>query len=234
MDGSNPTSAERRGLEASALVEAAKGGDVQAFEELYNRYRQRIYALALHLTGRPSDADDITQDAFLKAYKKIDSFEGRSEFFTWLYRIALHRALNVKRNRKKRPTVGMDDPRVSAAIAVDAYGDPQRALELQERYAKLLASFDNLSPSLRTTVVLTTLQGLSYKEAAIVLNTTEGTVAWRVHEARRKLKDAIRRLEKEPTPQRFVLRARRITASSDVAGRLEHALSNWSSIPAPG
>ena len=207
------------------MVDAAKGGDQRAFEALFRRYRPRIYALALHLTGRPSDAEDITQDAFLKAYSKLPEFEGRSEFFTWLYRIAVHRALNVKRNRGRRTLVGLDDPRVSAAIEVDAHGDPRRALELQERYAHLLAAFDRLSSVLRTTVVLTTLQGLSYKEAAVVLETSDGTVAWRVHEARRQLREHMERLQREPTPKAVKLRARRISEEHDVGDRLEQIVA---------
>jgi RNA polymerase sigma-70 factor, ECF subfamily len=201
---------QQRAREASSLVDAAKAGDARAFDELVRRYRPRIFALALHLTGRPSDADDITQDAFIKAYSRLADFEGRSEFFTWLYRIALHRALNVKRDQGRRRAVGLDDPRVTAAVAVDAEGDPRRALELQEGYAHLLGAFDRLSSVLRTTVVLTTLQGLSYKEAAVVLDTTEGTIAWRVHEARKKLRESIEHLRKEPTPISLFERARRI------------------------
>ncbi len=225
--------AERRGREAAALVRAAKGGDRGAFEELVRRYRPRIYALALHLTGRPSDAEDITQDAFLKAYSKLGEFEGRSEFFTWLYRIALHRALNVKRNRGRRRSAPLDDPRVAAAVAVDAQGDPRRALELQESYAHLLAAFDGLSPLLRTTVVLTTLQGLSHREAAVVLGTTEGTVAWRVHEARRQLKATMARLQREPTPTHFHARARKISQEHDPGRRLEQAIAALMPEPAP-
>lgn len=222
-DRERTTGAEQRGLEASALVTQAKAGDPRAFEELYRRYRPRIYALALHLTGRPSDADDITQDAFLKAYEHLPGFEGRSEFFTWLYRIALHRALNVQRDRGRRATVALDDPRLTAALAVDAAGDPRRAVELQEVYAHLLAAFDALSPLLRTTVVLTTLQGLSYKEVAVVLGATEGTVAWRVHEARRQIRAHMERLQSEPAPEHIRARARRIRGEDDVA-KLEQAI----------
>lgn len=181
------TDAERRGAEAAELVARAKGGDVKAFDELVRKYRDRVHSLALHLTGDASEADDITQDAFLKAYQKLPSFEGRSEFFTWIYRITLHRALNAKRDRRRRTTVPLDDPRLVAAIAVDAKGDPERALQLRDRYRALLQAFDRLSPLLQTTVVLTALQGLSYKETAVVLQSTEGTIAWRVHEARRKM-----------------------------------------------
>ncbi|MCB9660465.1 MAG: sigma-70 family RNA polymerase sigma factor [Polyangiales bacterium] len=214
-DERGPQGAEARGREAAELVAAAKAGDQRAFEALVIRYRPRIYALALHLTGSPSDADDITQDAFLRAYARLPEFEGRSQFFTWLYRIALHRALNIKRNRGRRPTTPLDDPRITAAVAVDAAGDPARTLELQEAYGHLLAAFDRLSPMLRTTVVLTTLQGLNYSEAAVVLDTTEGTIAWRVHEARKKLRDEMTRLLKDPTPVEAKRRARRISHMRD-------------------
>lgn len=218
------TTTARQAREASALVEAAKAGDSRAFDELVRRYWPRIFALALHLTGRRSDADDITQDAFIKAYSRIQEFQGRSEFFTWLYRIALRRALNVKRDQGRRRAVGLDDARVAAAVAVDAEGDPRRALELQERYTHLLMGFDRLSSLLRTTVVLTTLQGLSYKEAAVVLDTTEGTIAWRVHEARRQLREAIERFQHEPSPAGWLERARRVREHDRAEGGTEPLL----------
>jgi RNA polymerase sigma-70 factor (ECF subfamily) len=200
-----PTAAERsraeaRGAEASALVEAARDGDPRAFDALVRRYRPRIFALALHLTGSRSEADDITQDAFLRAYRNLGRFQGRSEFFTWLYRIALNRALNVKRAKRRRITLSLDDPRLTLALEVDGGGDPRRVLELRETYTLLLRAFDGLSTLLRTTVALTLLQGLSYKEAAVVLETTEGTVAWRVHEARRRMKAMMAKALKDPTP----------------------------------
>jgi RNA polymerase sigma-70 factor (ECF subfamily) len=213
------TEAEQRGAEAAELVARAKAGDVAAFDDLVRKYRPRVYALALHLTGQASDADDITQDAFLKAYHKLPEFEGRSEFFTWIYRITLHRALNARRDRKRRQTVPLDDPRLVAAIEVDSDGDPCRAAQLRDRYRALLEALDQLSPLLQTTVVLTTLQGLSHKEAAVVLDTTEGTIAWRIHEARRKMKSYLDNLEAEPA------RANRRPMSDSAVFRLEKALA---------
>ena len=224
----NLSEAELRGMEASALVEAAKAGEPKAFDALVRRYRRRIFALALHLTGSRSQADDITQDAFLRAYKNIHRFEGRSEFFTWLYRIALNRALNIRRNNRKRITMSIDDPRLTFALEVDANGDPRRALELRETYTMLLRSFDHLSPLLRTTIALTLLQGLSYKEAAVVLETTEGTIAWRVHEARRKMRECMQKALKDPTPVERVKVAelnRRRRAEPKAPPTLEGALA---------
>jgi RNA polymerase sigma-70 factor (ECF subfamily) len=210
--------AQRRGAEAAELVARAKAGDAKAFDELVRKYRPRVYSLALHLTGQASDADDITQDAFLKAYHKLPEFEGRSEFFTWIYRITLHRALNSKRDRKRRRTVPLDDPRLVAAVAVDSHGDPERAVQLRDRYRALLEAFDQLTPLLQTTVVLTTLQGLSYKEAAVVLETTEGTIAWRIHEARRKMQGYLDRLDMSAA------RAKRRPMTDSAIFRLEKAL----------
>jgi RNA polymerase sigma-70 factor, ECF subfamily len=196
---------EFRAREAEHLVDAARRGDARAFDALVKRYRHRIFALALHMTGSPSDADDITQDAFVRAFNNIHKFEGRSEFFTWLYRIALNRALNVRRDRNRRRTADLDDPRVTVAVAVDSGGDPARALELRQGYAMLVRAFDKLSPLLKTTIALTMMQGLSYPEAAVVLETTEGTIAWRIHEARKQMRVALDAALKDPTPVRLVL-----------------------------
>ena len=177
--------------QVDVLVERARGGDSAAFGRLVERFRPRIYALGLHLTGSRAEADDIAQEAFLRAWNRIGSFEGRSQFFTWIYRIAVNRALNGRRDGKRRESVGLDDPRVQAAIAVDAYGDPRRAVELKQSYTRLVAALDALSPTLRSTVVLVALQGLSHDEAGVILGCPSGTVAWRMHDARARLRAAI-------------------------------------------
>lgn len=199
---------------AATLVALAKAGDQAAFGELVRRYRPRIFALALHLTGRESDADDIAQEVFLRAYRALDSFEGRSEFFTWVYRMAVNRSLNARRNRKRRGETTMDDPRVNLAVAVDADGDPVRAAELRRTYALLVAELDRLPAPMRTSVVLVALQGLSHAEAAVVQKCSPGTVAWRIHEARERL-----RLCLEPKPQPLIKKRRPL--SDDLARLLD-------------
>lgn len=179
------------GDKTEKLVKRAQSGDRSAFDDLVRRYRARIYALTLHLTGSRSEADDITQDVFTRAYQQLHTFAGRSEFFTWLYRIAVNRSLNARRDTARRRTSGLDDPRVQAAVAVDAYGDPRRAAELRQTYARLVTALDRLSPTLRSTVVLVALQGLSHDEAAAVLGCPAGTVAWRIHEARNQLRASL-------------------------------------------
>jgi RNA polymerase sigma-70 factor (ECF subfamily) len=184
---------------AAVLVRRAKAGDRAAFGELVRRYRERIFALALHLTGCESDADDIAQEVFLRAYRKLDQFAGRSEFFTWVYRIAVNRALNARRNSKRRGETGLDDPRLTKAVAADASDDPVLAAELRRTYARLLHALDRLPPAMRTTVVLVALQGLSHGEAAVVQDCSPGTIAWRIHKAREHLRRALTRT-RYPTP----------------------------------
>ncbi len=184
------THAEREAATASALVDAAKAGDQRAFESLVRRYRKRIYALALHITGSASEADDIAQEVFLKAYRALAEFEGRSQFFTWVYRMTVNRSLNARRDRARRGEEP-DDPRLELAVAVDARSNPARATELRQTYARLLRALDGLPVDMRTTVILVSLQGMSHGEVAVVQAVSEGTIAWRMHEARRRLNEAM-------------------------------------------
>lgn len=183
--------AEREAATANALVAAAKAGDKGAFEMLVQRYRKRIFALALHITGSSNEADDITQEVFLKAYRALPEFEGRSQFFTWVYRMTVNRSLNARRDRARRGEDTIDDPRIELAIAVDARSNPSRAAELRQTYVRLLRALDSLPADMRTTVILVSLQGMSHGEVAVVQNVSEGTIAWRMHEARRRLHEAM-------------------------------------------
>ena len=185
------THAEREAATATALVAAAKAGDARAFESLVRRYRKRIFALALHMTGSASEADDIAQEVFLKAFRALPQFEGRSQFFTWVYRMAVNRSLNQRRDRARRGEDPLDDPRVELAVAVDARNNPGRAAELRQTYALLLEALDSLPPEMKTTVVLVALQGLGHGEAAVIQECPTGTIAWRMHKARERLHRAL-------------------------------------------
>ncbi len=183
------TPAQREAATAALLVARAKAGEPHAFDALVRRYRKRIFALALHLSGSESDADDIVQDVFIRAFRALDQFEGRSEFFTWVYRLTVNRSLDARKTSTRRSESSIDecDPRIERAILVDAGDDPQRAAELRQTYARVLRALDALPPDMRTTVVLVRLQGLSNVEAAVVQVCPRGTIAWRLHEGRRRL-----------------------------------------------
>lgn len=174
------------------LVEKAQQGDRSAFGELVKRHQKKVYATTLQMTGNHGEADDLAQETFLRAFQAVDRFDGRSEFSTWLYRIAINLTINhLKRRAKTRPA-DESDPRVAGALAASAQkGDPASEVELRRFYARLAAALDELPDNLRATVVLVSLQGLPHRVAAEVLGCSEGTVSWRVHQARKLLREAL-------------------------------------------
>lgn len=171
-------------------LEEARAGDRAAFGKLLRAYQPRVHRLALQLTGNSGDADDVTQETFLRAYRAIAGFDGRAELFTWLYRICVNVALNLRRSRK-RVLTDVDDPRVPEPVSEGAGADPARSASDAQAYRALAKAMDGLSESLRVTLVLACVDGVPYAELAQVLGCSEGTVAWRVHEARRKLREAL-------------------------------------------
>jgi RNA polymerase sigma-70 factor (ECF subfamily) len=174
------------------LVDAAKAGDAEAFGAFVRRHQRRVFRLALHLLQNSAEAEDVAQEAFVRAYGALDRFDGRSEPFTWLYRITVNLSLNAIRSRKTRRTgVTMDDPRIEGALVERRPGlaDPSRQATDRELAMALCEGVDSLSETLRTTLVLVAVDGMSHAEASQVLGCPEGTIAWRVHEARRKLRE---------------------------------------------
>lgn len=179
----------------SELLAAAQAGDRDAFGELLRVHQQRVYACAVRMLGHSGDVDDVVQDVFVRAWKAIGRFDGRSELSTWLYRICVNVCLNRFRSGRRRRTVVDIDLAISTletqGDATDLgrrATDPHEQVELRRLYHRLGAALDALSPPLRTTVVLVLMQGLSHSESASILGCSEGTVAWRIHEARKKLR----------------------------------------------
>lgn len=173
------------------LVERSKKGDQKAFGELVRRHHPRIQRLAIHMVRDRALAEDIAQEAFLRAFKALDRFDGRSEPYTWIYRIAVNLSLNAIRSRKSSRISGEDDDARLDAIRSDRPDgqDPQSQSVERQQYLVLCEGIDALSETLRTTLVLVCIDGVSHEDAATILGAPEGTIAWRVHEARRKLKD---------------------------------------------
>jgi RNA polymerase sigma-70 factor (ECF subfamily) len=184
-DASESTDAE--------LVGRAREGDRDAFGVLVRRHQRRLYAVAVQMLGHPGEAEDAVQEALLRAYRAIDRFDARSELSTWLYRICVNVCLNALRKRRRRETADLEDPRIPEPAADPEQGrsHPGRSVELRRLHQRLSSALESLSPSLRATVVLVLLEGVSHKEAAEVLGCPEGTIAWRIHEARRRLRSEL-------------------------------------------
>ncbi|UJR80382.1 RNA polymerase sigma factor [Sandaracinus amylolyticus] len=174
----------------SELIERAKRGEKAAFGRLLRMHQRRVYACAIHMLGDRGEAEDAVQETFLRAWRAIDRFDGRAELSTWLYRICINVSLNTLRRRKRVDAADISDPRVPepAADPTQGQNDPRHSAQAAQLYGRLAKALDDLSPSLRATVVLVLLEGVPQKEASEVLGCSEGTIAWRVHEARRRLR----------------------------------------------
>lgn len=187
----SPSHETRMTSESEQLcLEKAKSGDREAFGELVRMHHRRMWKVALHLLGSTSEADDVVQETFLRAFRAIDRFDGKSELSTWLYRITVNLSLNALRARKRAAAVDIGDPRLGAALR-SGQQDPADDAESRQATLRLLEALDKLSLTLRTTVVLVALEGLSHRQVGEVLGCAEGTVAWRIHEARRLLKEQL-------------------------------------------
>ena len=175
-------------------LDRARQGDRDAFGRLMRRHQRRVYAATLHILGNHGDADDATQETFVRAFRGLPSFDGRADFFTWLYRIAVNTSLNAMRGDKRGAALSEKSGTEAAHIGgrPEALGktapDPAEQLVRGDELATVLAAVGELSPSLRVTLVLATIEELPHKQIAEILEIPEGTVAWRINEARRLLR----------------------------------------------
>jgi RNA polymerase sigma-70 factor, ECF subfamily len=181
-----------------ALVQAAKGGDVAAFEELVRRYDRNVFRIAQHITQNREDAEDVVQDAFLKAYENLGQFQGQSKFYTWLVRIAVNEALMKLRRRRPERMVSLDedvkteDDSVPREVA-DWAPNPEQLYNQSELHEILTRTIQGLPPSFRTVFVLRDVEGLSTEEAAEALNLSIPAVKSRLLRARLQLRERLSR-----------------------------------------
>ncbi len=172
-------------------IDRAQRGDRDAFGRLVQKYQRRVYLTAYRMTGTYEDANDVAQEAFIRAYRGLGSFDNRSNFFTWLYRIVINVSLNHLRRQKRRAALPLESVTLPPDLGKTAGEDPDRVLEAKRKLVEVQEAMDGLGESLRATVVLVLLEGMSYADAAEVLQCSEGTVGWRIHEARRKLREQL-------------------------------------------
>src|ERR1700722_10415307 len=174
------------------LVQRARNGDLSAYDELVKRYQERIYATIYHMTSNHEDANDLAQDAFIKAYQALKSFKGDSSFYTWVYRIAVNKTINFLKQRKNRVHVSLNDVDFNAEndpdlVALVSDKTPRRDLNLLELQEKLNAAMLKLSEHHRMVVTLHDIQGLSHEEIAAIMDCNIGTVRSRLFYARQQL-----------------------------------------------
>lgn len=174
------------------LAERAKQGDQSAFEQLVLDNQNRVYSLALRLCGDREEAADLAQEAFVRAWQGLQSFQGESSFATWVYRLTTNVCIDHLRRRKRRegvePAVSLDDGESGWAEPVDWEGDPQLRLERSERGQALARGLARLPDWQRRALVLRELSGLSYQEISDALDLDLGTVKSRIARARLSLR----------------------------------------------
>ena len=175
-----------------ALITRAQQEDGAAYDELIRRYQERIYATIYHMTSNHEDANDLTQEAFIKAYRALKSFKGNSSFYTWIYRIAVNKTINFLKQRKNQYHLSLNDLDFNAEhdpdlVALVSEKTPRRELDLVELQEKLNGAMQKLSETHRLVVTLHDIQGLSHEEIGKIMGCNVGTVRSRLFYARQQL-----------------------------------------------
>ena len=181
-----------------ALVQAAKAGDIAAFEELVRRYDRNVFRIAQHITQNREDAEDVVQDAFLKSYENLQQFQGQSKFYTWLVRIAVNEALMKLRKRRPERMVSLDEEVKTEEDSVprevaDWSPNPEQQYTQAELRDILTRTIQGLPPSFRTVFVLRDVEGLSTEETAEALDLSIPAVKSRLLLARLQLRERLSR-----------------------------------------
>ncbi len=183
------------------LVERARGGDQEAFRQLFQRYHRRVYSLAYGVVQNQDDALDVVQEGFIRAHRYLDKFEGASSFYTWLYRIIMNLSIDHIRKHKRARMVDFNDAlrhdEDRADVGEDALlprilgQNPGKALvrkEIREQISRALAE---LSDNHRAVLVMRELEGLSYEEMAQAMQCSKGTIMSRLFHARKNMQKSL-------------------------------------------
>ncbi len=186
FSGGTLATAELGKTDARLRVERAQAGDVDAFEELYRQNVGRIHALCLRMTGNAREAEELTQDAFVRAWEKLGSFHGQSAFSSWLHRLAVNVVLASWRSqgRRRERVVAIDD--VASFQTPALVSEPRQAIDLERAIA-------GLPTGARTVFVLYDVEGYRHQEIAEMTGLAVGTCKAQLHRARRLLREALGR-----------------------------------------
>lgn len=175
-----------------AVVQKVQAGNVGAFDQLVQKYRQQIFAVIYNMTSNREDASDLTQETFIKAFQAIGRFRGKASFFTWIYRIAVNATMTFLKKRNRRRFVSYEniDKEASSSEILErltASNRSEKGALVSELQEKLNDALQKLSPKHRTVVILHEIEGLEHAEIAEITRTSIGTVRSRLHYAKQQL-----------------------------------------------
>lgn len=187
-----PAAEKRPELSEMDLIRRARLEDTSAYEELVRRYYGKIYGLVYGMLSNREDAEDVTQEVFVKAWKALGHFREQASFYTWIYRIAINRTVNFRKKRNRRKTVQFEefDPDIKQAESYKAFsskGSVLRKMNLSEFQKKMNEALLTLSDKHRAVVIMHDVQGMPHSEIAGIMGCSEGTVRSRLFYARKKL-----------------------------------------------
>ena len=180
------------------LVERVQKGDTRAFDLLINKYQHRIISLVARYVSDQTEAQDVAQEAFIKAYRAIERFRGDSAFYTWLYRIAINTAKNWLVARKRRPPASdidaVDAEQYDMNSRLKEQGTPENELMREEIKRTVFDTIADLPDDLRTAIMLREMEGMSYEDIAITMDCPIGTVRSRIFRAREAIDEKLKPL----------------------------------------
>jgi RNA polymerase sigma-70 factor, ECF subfamily len=180
------------------LIDRVKNGEKAAYDLLVLKYQQRIVNLVSRFVRNQSDALDVTQEAFIKAYRALPNFRGESAFYTWLYRIAVNTAKNHLAVQSRRPSGNNYDvseiEQIEGADALKEQATPESLILKDELQATVLKAIEDLPEDLKTAIMLREIEGLSYEEIANVMECPIGTVRSRIFRAREAIENEMKPL----------------------------------------
>jgi RNA polymerase sigma factor (sigma-70 family) len=180
--------------EEALLVRRAAAGEEDAFEQLVVRYQKNIYNLTLRMSGNPEDAYDLAQEAFLRAWRSLSSFQFEASFSTWLYRLATNLCIDFLRRQRRGKTIPLqfeeDDEKQELPLPDPKPGPEEQAMLSEDRQA-VADALSTLEPVYRMALTMRVIDGLSYQEIAAALEVREGTVKSRIARAREKMRQIL-------------------------------------------
>lgn len=186
-------------LSDQQLITKSVAGNLDAFDVLVRRYQVRLVHSLHHALGSEEDARDAAQQAFMSAWKRLDSFRQDAAFYSWLYRIAMNAAISGKRKQRLSTTSLDRHVETTGVSPADESSDaaPEHSLETEERVRLVQEALQNISEEFRQPLVLKEIDGFSYEEIASILNIPIGTVRSRIFRARKELTERLKRLSEE-------------------------------------
>lgn len=171
---------QKRRAEERALISAAQGGDLDAFGDLVKRYQKKVYWISYSLVGDSDEAQDLSQEAFLRVFKALDRFKLQYNFYTWLYRIVVNLSIDYLRKRGKHQNVSLDE----FTSEPSAFGGPELDAQNSELGDRIEGVLSLLPPKYKTVLVLRDVHGMGCEEISTIIQCTHATTRWRLHKAR--------------------------------------------------